>query len=182
MSLLSLITTQCFAEIKESDLFLFGEMTKYKTDVVQMLNKLSVEHPACKQRIAAISAGISKSRSTPETPSFFVQCGDNEVPEVVRFTLDDIRLGNTPAAAKAIEQGKGLLICKKEAKRRASNPSSVDFSMFFNVGYNPKPNGNAIVSSAFTAQNDFGVEQKYRIFCFFDGQKKLTDVSIKPFE
>lgn len=146
-----------------------------------MLNNLAAEHTACKKRIFAATAGISKERSTPDNPSFFVQCGDPSVPEVVRFTLSDIRSMSVPEAAKNIDRAKGLEICSKEAKIKAVIPSSVNFSTFFDVNYDPKPNGNTVISSTFTAKNAFNAKQKYRIFCYFNGKQELTDVSLKPF-
>ena len=169
------------AEITEKDLFMYGDMVKYKREVVVMLNRLSKNHPSCIKHISPETAGISKERSKPNNPSFFVQCGDKQVPEVVRFSLRDIRHNNIPKAAKNISKTKGTNICSKEAKKKALIPLSVNFSTFLNVGYDPKPNGNTVISSTFTASNAYGVKQKFRIFCFFNGKQELADVTVKTY-
>lgn len=169
-------------QIKESDLFLYGDMKKYKRDVTLMLNKLAAEYPNCKNRIDPATAGISKDKSTPDNPAFFVHCGDRKVPEVVRFTLEDIKSQNIPKAATVMNQSTAHNICRNEAKRRSLVPNSVSFSDFLNPTFNKYPNGNSIFSSTFTAENALGKKSKFRIFCFFDGKPSLTDVSVKPAE
>jgi hypothetical protein len=170
------------AEIKEKDLgLLFGEAKKYKKEVAHMLNELAAHHPACRKYLSPYTAGISKDKSTPGNPSFFVQCGNPDVPEVVRFDLKDINANRIPSAKMAMERNQGLKICTDEAKSRATIPSSVDAAWFFDVSYSAKPNGNAVIGTSFKASNALGVEQKFQIYCFFEGQE-LASVSVKPAE
>lgn len=103
------------AEITEADLFMFGDMEKYKADVVPMLNRLARDNAACRQRIDPRTAGLSKEKSVPGDPSFFVQCGDREKPDVVRFTLKEARtLGAlTPAAEPDMDAALAAVISEK---------------------------------------------------------------------
>lgn len=152
---------------------------QYRADVLGMLNRLSVSHPACKQRLDPMTAAKSTSRGTASNPSFFVQCGDTQVPEVVRFTLEEARSGVAPAVSKPIPQMAAMKACRSAAKERSLNPGSLDFSTILHAGYEAKPNGNVVYSSSFTVLNGLGVEQRFFIWCRFEGES-LTDVSIKP--
>ena len=155
-----------------NDIAVYGEMEKYKYEVVKMLNRLAVSHPKCRQRIARFTAGISTTSGTPDNPSFFVQCGKGDTPEVVRFTLSDIRSGYTPKPRKNISKSKSRKICREQVYKKVTIPSSVDFS-WFNFAYSAKSNGNSIASDTFRAKNAFGMEFKYRIYCIFEGEKLL---------
>jgi len=167
------------AEIQEKDLFLlFGKAKQYRKDVAHMLNELALHYPACQKRIAPNTAGMSKDKSKPGNPSFFVHCGDENVPEVVRFDLADIRANKIPATKIAIDRSAAIKICINEARSKATIPSSVDWSGLSGVNFDPKLNGNAVMGIDFTAENAIGGEQKFKIFCFFDGQE-LTEATIK---
>lgn len=152
---------------------------RYQRDVAKMLNRLSVQHAACRQRIDPYTAGKSSTQGSAGAPAFFVQCGDAQVPEVVRFTLADIQGGTTPAAIVAVDERTANRECEQAAKQRALNPSSVDFSRILDAHFIARPNGTSTFSSSFTAVNGFGVENRFRIGCTFQG-KTLTDVSVKP--
>lgn len=152
---------------------------QYRTDVAGMLNRLSASHPACKQRLDPMTAAKSTSRGTTSNPSFFVQCGDTQVPEVVRFTLEEARSGAAPSASKPIPQMAAMKACRNAAKERSLNPESLDFSTILDAGYDAKPNGNVVYSSTFTVLSGLGTELRYLIWCRFEGDS-LTDVSIKP--
>lgn len=155
-----------------NDITVYGEMEKYKYEVVKMLNRLASKHPKCKQHIARFTAGISDHLGTSDNPSFFVQCGKGDIPEVVRFTLSDIRSGYTPKPKKNISKSKAREICREQVYQKVTIPSSVDFS-WLNFAYAAKPNGNSIASDTFRAKNAFGMEFKYRIYCIFEGESLL---------
>lgn len=67
--------------------------------------------------------------------------------------------------------------CEQEARDRAHRADSVDFSRILDLGFNSRPNGESTVVSTFTAENAFGVENKFDIRCDFSGER-LIDVSI----
>lgn len=164
--------------IRQSDLIMVDSI--YRPDVARMLNKLAQQHPACRERIDPASAGAS-SRDAGYDPSFFVQCGDENTPEVVRFSLAAARAGVLPAIKSPIAERAALQVCEREAKARALNPGTVDFSRILDANFRAIANGNSIFSSTFTAQNAFGVETRFFISCQFEGER-LSGVSVKPFE
>lgn len=154
---------------------------RYQHDVANMLNRLAVGHPACRQRVDPMTAGKSSAQGSAVNPSFFVQCGDSQVPEVVRFTLADTKGGLTPAAATVVTERAAKKACEGAAKERSLNPSSVDFSRVLDANFVTRPNGSSALTSTFTAINGFGVESRFFIRCLFDGEK-LADASVKPFD
>lgn len=154
---------------------------RYQSDVAKMLNRLSEQHSTCRQRIDPHSAGKSSTQGTPGNPSFFVQCGDSQVPEVVRFTLSDIQGGAAPAAAVAVTERAANRACEQAAKARALIPSSVDFSRILDANFVTRPNGISTFTSTLTATNGLGAENRFFISCTFEGST-LADVSVKPFD
>lgn len=160
---------------------LFMVEPQYQRDVANMLNRLREQHSSCRQRIDPYTAGKSSSQGTPANPSFFVQCGDTSVPEVVRFTLAETKGNSTPAAAKAVTESAAKTACEKAAKERALNPSSVDFSRILDANFIARPNGDSSLTTTFTAANDFDVESRFFISCIFEGER-LAGVSIKPLD
>jgi len=181
LSIMAIIfSASAAAEIQEKELgLIIGKNKKYRKDVAHMLNQLAVNHPTCKKSMSPYSAGVSKDKSKPGNPAFFVQCGEGAFPEVVRFDLNDIKANRVPSAKVVMEREKGLKICTEEAKSRATIPSSVDASWFWDVSYSPKENGNAVIGTSFKASNAIGTEEKFQIYCFFEGQE-LTSVTLKP--
>lgn len=165
--------------IQPADLFMVEP--RYQSDVAKMLNRLSEQHSACRQRIDPNTAGKSSTQGSAGNPSFFVQCGDSQVPEVVRFTLADIQGGTTPSAAVAVTERVANRECEQAAKARALIPSSVDFSRILDANFVTRPNGISTFTSTLTATNGFGAENRFFISCTFEGST-LSDVSVKPFD
>lgn len=165
--------------IQPADLFMVE--SRYQSDVARMLNRLATQHSACQQRIDPNTAGKSSTQGSPGNPSFFVQCGDSQVPEVVRFTMADIQGGATPSAAVAVTERVANRECEQAAKARALIPSSVDFSRILDANFVTRPNGISTFTSTLTATNGFGAENRFFISCTFEGPT-LADVSVKPFD
>lgn len=151
--------------------------SQYRVKVARMLNRLANEHAHCRQRIAPETAGVSRDYSTPDNPSFFVQCGDSQVPTVVRFTMRDIEGRASIAVPVQIEERVAVRRCEQEARDRAYRADSVDFSRILDLAFNTRPNGESTVISSFTAENAFGAENKFDIRCDFSGER-LIDVRI----
>ncbi|MDP3978326.1 MAG: DUF4124 domain-containing protein [Pseudomonas sp.] len=165
--------------IRPADLFMVEP--RYQNDVAKMLNRLSEQHSACRQRIDPNTAGKSSTQGSAGNPSFFVQCGDSQVPEVVRFTMADIQGGATPSAAVAVTERAANRACEQAAKARALIPASVDFSRILDANFVTRPNGISTFTSTLTATNGFGAENRFFISCTFEGPT-LADVSVKPFD
>ncbi|HCA24849.1 MAG TPA: hypothetical protein DEP32_11860 [Pseudomonas sp.] len=151
--------------------------SQYRVKVARMLNRLATEHAQCRERMSPETAGVSRDYSTPENPSFFVQCGDRQVPTVVRFSMRDIDGRGSIAVPVQIERRAAIGRCEQEARDRAYRGDSVDFSRILDLAFNTRPNGESTVLSSFTAENAFGVETKFDIRCDFSGER-LRDVSI----
>ncbi len=165
--------------IQPADLFMVEP--RYQRDVAKMLNRLSEQHSACKERIDPSTAGRSSTHGSPSNPSFFVQCGDSQVPEVVQFSLSDLQGGSTPVALVAIAERPANRACEQAAKARALKPSSVDFSRILDANFTARPNGISTFTSTFTASNAFGEESRFLISCTFKGVA-LESVNLKPFD
>lgn len=153
----------------------------YQNDVAKMLNRLSEQHSVCRQRIDPNTAGKSSTQGSAANPSFFVQCGDSQVPEVVRFTMADMQSGSVPVAAVAVTERVANRACEQAAKERALLPSSVDFSRILDANFVTRPNGISTFTSTLTATNGLGSESRFFISCTFEGPT-LSDVSVKPFD
>lgn len=79
----------------------------------------------------------------------------------------------------AIDRAAAGRACEDAAKSKASIPSSVDFSRFWDASFQAYPGGRAAYLSAFTASNAFGVEQKFDIACHFKGLQ-LDAANVTP--
>ncbi|NQD80272.1 DUF4124 domain-containing protein [Pseudomonas sp. CrR14] len=77
----------------------------------------------------------------------------------------------------AIKRADAAEACESAARRRANNPSTVDFSRFWSAAFADFPDGRATFASQFTAKNSFGVELRFDISCYFKGDN-LAEVSV----
>lgn len=176
---LALGTAHAAPDIQPGELIMVEP--QYQADVTRMLNRLAVQHLACQQRIDPMTAGKSSTQGSAANPSFFVQCGDSQVPEVVRFTLADTQGASTPVPVTAVTEMAAKKACESAAKERSLNPSSVDFSRVLDANFVTRPNGGSTLTSTFTAVNGFGVESRFFIRCLFEG-RALTEARVKPFD
>lgn len=175
--MLIIIPLMAKAEISEKDIFWHDpQAKKHKTEIVDMLNKLAQSHERCKQYIGLSSFGLSKSRSTPKNPDFFIQCGEG-APEVVHFTLEDMKNNRAPGMTVAATQTEAVEACRASVRSKASNPGSIDFTVL-GANYIDSHNGNASLTTTFTAQSKLGVQEKFKVTCIFNG-KNLKEATIK---
>ncbi|PRD43134.1 hypothetical protein C5748_13085 [Phyllobacterium phragmitis] len=149
----------------EDDFFWDDDTSKFKPEIVAVVNQIAREHDGC-STIDTGTVAKSPSRSKPGDPVFFVTCGSSQ-PFNVWFRPGDAKKTFKPVAA--ISQGDAVLACEKAAKAAATHPSTVDFSRFLDVAYSARPVGRVSLDSTFTAKNAFNFELKYRIRCLFDG-------------
>jgi hypothetical protein len=152
----------------EDDVLWDKDTSKYKKQIVAVVNRIAQQHSGCSDLDAA-SISLSPSRSKPKDPVFFVTCNPSAgVPFNVWFRPSDA--DKSFAAVKPISQGDAVLACEKAAKAAATHPSTVDFSKFLDVAYSARGDGRVALDSTFTAKNGFNLELKYRIRCLFDGR------------
>lgn len=154
----------------ESDVYWDDDTSKFKKQIVTMINKISRENAGCKQ-IDPSSVAKSTSRSKPNEPVFFVTCSEGSNAFNVWFRPTDIM--TTMTATPPIRQGDATLACEQAAKAKATHPSTVDFSRFLDVAYSARPDGRVSLTSSFLAKNSFNLELKFNIRCLFDGNTMI---------
>ncbi|NTH51607.1 hypothetical protein G6L09_11560 [Agrobacterium rhizogenes] len=160
----------------EDDMYWDKDTSKFKPQIVAMINKLSRERTGC-SKLDPGSVTLSPSKSKPRDPVFFVTCDPAGTAFNVWFRPTDI--GKTVANVAPIGKGDAALACETEAKAQATHPSTVDFSHFLDVAYSARPDGRVALDSSFTAKNSFNLELKYRIRCLFDGMKLIEATVIE---
>lgn len=151
----------------ESDFYWDNDTSRYKPQIVAVVNKIAQQHAGC----ATLDTGTvakSSSRSKPNDPVFFVTCNPSSgVPFNVWFRHTDA--DKTFTALKPISRGDAILACEQAAKSAATHPSTVDFSRFMDVSYMAREDGRVALDSSFSAKNSFNLELKFKIRCLFDG-------------
>ncbi|WP_411035323.1 hypothetical protein [Shinella sp. BYT-45] len=161
----------------ENDVAWDGDTSRHKPEIVTMINKISREHAGCSS-IDTGSLARSASRSKPGDPVFFVTCDPSGTPFNVWFRPGDVE--RTMTAARPIGQADAVQACEEEARRRATHPSTVDFSRFLDVAYSARPDGRVSLTSSFTARNGFNLEQTFAIRCLFDGNTMIEATVSEP--
>jgi hypothetical protein len=150
----------------------------YKAQLVAGVNRIIRENDRC-ESVDTGTLSPSRDRSTKAHPVFFVTCNPNSGGFNVWFSPEEAtNKSHSFAAIANVDEGDAIVACKQAAKEAANHPQSVDFSEFLDVSFVPYPNGNSRVISSFTAKNGFGVEDKFRIECFFEG-RTLTEREIE---
>ncbi len=163
----------------EADFYWDDDTKPYKAQLVAGVNRVIRENSRC-QSVDTGTLSLSGNRGTKANPVFFITCDYNGTPFNVWFSPEQATdKGHSFAAARNISQGDALVACQDAAKAAATNPQTVNFSVFMDVAFVPYPNGNSRLLSTFSAKNSFGVESKFRIQCFFEGAS-LTERSIEP--
>lgn len=167
----ALKTAPTNTHITKSQILNVNGIAPYIDDVVIMLNRLKQTNTRCQQRLEPISAGISKSRSTPGYPSFFVQCGPINDIEVVRFTLDDIKTNRVITASKHLDKKNAMQACRNRIENAMNTYSSASIPFFGVKDYSQFAGGNVVVTYDFEATNGFGKSTAMQIKCYFNGAK-----------
>ena len=162
----------------EADFFWDDDTTPFKSDLVQVVNRIVRENERCKS-VDPGTLAKSGNRGTKSDPVFFVTCNGAE-PFNVWFKPGDAKDPERRLAAVAnISKSEALTACEAAAKAAANNPSTVEFSTFWDVAFVPYPNGNSRLLSKFKAKNSFGVQGEFDIECFFEGAA-LKEQNIQP--
>ena len=152
----------------ESDFTWDAETASYKAALVANVNKIVRENERC-ESVDPGTLSRSGNKGTRGKPVFFITCNTGADVFNVWFEPGDAAAGKTFRAVQNIGQGAAVIACERAAREAANNPQTVDFSQFLDVAFVPYPNGNSRLVSSFTAKNSFGVEGKFNIECFFEG-------------
>jgi hypothetical protein len=155
----------------------------YGPTIVAGVNRVSHDNPDCLSPDPS-SVGVSRRRSVPGNPVFFVTCSDPQGHFFnARFTASDVAGGRLLAPPPVLQRPQAIAACRDAARARSGNPSTFNFSVLRAEFEGSPADGRAAVSSRFAAANRFGVTVDYSVQCYFDGQD-LTgiDVSGGPFE
>lgn len=144
----------------------------YKDIVIKGVNKVYAENSNCHTLDTYVI--ISKQKSTPQNPVFFVGCKTaGGEPFNAFFSKSDVEGGKSFKAAAHIDQHRAKQLCEEYAKANANNPSTVDFSYLMDAAVQDYPNGRTRVVSSFTAKNKLGLELKFNIDCLLDANGLL---------
>lgn len=160
----------------DSDFSWGKDTSKYKRQIVSVVNKISRENPNCSE-IDTASVAKSSSRGTSKDPVFFVTCGSGVNAFNVWFRPKDADGQKTFQAKQPLAKSAATDTCEMAAKQAAVHPSTVQFSRVWDLAYIPHVSGRARVVSTFTAKNSLNLELRYRIDCLFDGPT-LIETSI----
>lgn len=147
--------------------------SEYRDDVAQMANLLRERHPHCRDQLDPLNIALSSQQDNPANPRFFAQCGRGAAPVVVHFTWMDAvnkTLPAEPVRAPTISRSAAASACESAARKEASHPTTVEFSRVWDAAFREREDGSALYASRFSAQNAFGVEQRFDIRCRFQGQ------------
>ena len=158
----------------EQDFYWDSDSSKYKTEIVEIANRIARDNDKCGSLDTA-SVALSPSRGGPGDPVFFVTCEGRGAPFNVWFRPGDA--GKKMGAVRPISQTDATWACEAAAKAQATHPSTVDFSRILDVSYGVRGDGRVSLDSSFSAKNSFNLTLKYKIRCLFDGAK-LIDVNI----
>lgn len=120
---------------------------------------------------------LSDAKSIPKQEIVvFVDCANGE-----RFFVSDKDLNKElkSQSEQAISDKVALSECREMVKRDAKYPDSVDFKLLDTSVQKSKTHGNIIVTTKFTAKNDFGAELPYTAKCLFTPDGKVEFEYIK---
>lgn len=161
----------------EADFYWDDDTSKFKPQIVRLVNEISHEHAGCSS-VGTSSVALSPSRSKPNDPVFFVTCNPSSgAPFNVWFRPSDA--GKAFTATTPISESDAVIACEQAAKAAATHPSTVDFSRIMDVAYSARQDGRVALDSTFTAKNAFNLELRYRIRCLFDGKAMVESTVVE---
>lgn len=161
----------------DADFMWDSDTTQFKPQLVAAVNRIVRENDRC----PSVDPGTltkSPTRSKPGQPVFFITCNGRQ-PFNVWFEPEDASDPTKSfAAIRNVDRSSAVRLCEEAAKDAAANPETVGFSRFMDLAFVPYANGNTRIISSFTASNAVGVEAKFRIECFFEGNT-MTERNIE---
>jgi hypothetical protein len=148
----------------------------YRKDLLGMVDKVRRENSRC-ARAESVTRSIAKS--TPSDPAWFVLCTDAQGTEFkVYFSRSDIRSGKRMTAPAHLDQDAAIERCKRHARWRSKQPSTVGFS-WFDMNVQEYPDGSTRVNASFTVDATSGRSAPSRISCLMDASE-LFEAEIEP--
>ena len=169
----------------------FGEgydetIKKYGISTIKRINNLTpkvaeyvAQNPKC-TRVMAV--GVADDRSTRNSLTFFVDCGDIEhIRDIQRYYVNekDLKTKSIPKSIKeqadSIDNSQYLMMCEAEIKARLSFPSTYKSNILTSSVY--KAPMNTVITIPFKTKNAFNLELKYKGNCYYNGGT-LTDINI----
>lgn len=154
----------------EDDFIWDRDTSRYKPEIVTIVNRIAQEHKGC-STIDTASVAQSPSRSKIGDPVYFVTCGTSF--NVYFRIADAAEAAKSFTAPQAISQDDAVLACEQAAKSAAVHPSTVDFSRIMDVSFSTRDDGRASLDSSFSAKNGFNLTHQYRIRCLFDADRLI---------
>ena len=159
---------------------------KYGIVTINRINKLApkaaelvASNPRC-TRVMAVD--VADDRSTRNSITFFVDCGDiQHIADVQRYYVNEreISANIIPKSVKeqseSIDSSQYLLMCEAEIKARLTFPST--FKPNIIASSVSKAPMNTVVRIPFKAKNAFNLELKHKGICYYNGVT-LTEISI----
>ena len=162
--------------IKEKDVIWDKDTSKYKTEILVVLNRLVKENKHCAKKITTRDTMRSGLRGSRKDPVFFVPCGTGYDVHNIWFRPKDA-YKKSLAPPKPILGHKALSVCQQEVKKKLNHPQT--FSMnFMDNAFKVYASGRARQGFGFKAKNAFGLESRYRADCLFENNHKVLDVII----
>ena len=88
---------------------------------------------------------------------------------VIRFSKKDVRKMQIPASTEAVDRLTAIRWCKQAAKNETNFPQT--FKVVNQNGGSNDILGTALATIDFTAKNAFGVQEKFRLTCNYEGNR-----------
>lgn len=88
---------------------------------------------------------------------------------VIRFSKKDVRKMQIPASTEAVDRLTAIRWCKQAAKNETNFPQT--FKVVNQNGGSNEMLGTALATIDFTAKNAFGVKEKLRLTCNYEGNR-----------
>ena len=162
--------------IKEKDVIWDKDTSKYKTEILVVLNNLVRDNKHCAKDIELGVVMRSGTRGNRKDPVFFVPCGTGYSIHNIWFRPKDA-YKKAMVAPKPISASNALLVCQHEVKKKLTIPQTFKMG-FWGTSYHPFASGRVKQTFGFKAKNSFGLELKYNASCLFENNHKVLDVII----
>jgi hypothetical protein len=113
----ALITEEEFSRVgyTEADFSFDAQTRPHRAMIVRAVNKIRQEDPRCKDHLSPGSVSLSRDRSKPREPVFFVTCGKGTGTVNVYFSQSDLAEGKTFAPPAHIDRSRAVDLCEAYA-------------------------------------------------------------------
>lgn len=153
------------------------ETSKHKNTIVEGVNQVHRKNPLCKE-LSTSNIGISRSKSEPGNPVFYVSCGAGNALTNVYFSRSDVltEFSDTPQGtpfvdktAEYMPRNQAVNECAQAARSKIERRETFKFSTASeDLKVVTAPGGETRVSSLFMAKGKGGEDFVYEIQCAFN--------------